>query len=174
MCNINVTSIQKACNGGRGGLKKVLYIESAERVDAIPAAAAKVISTAITFKAADSPETGDPAGGFSQFAISKYDGTYTAEAQGDDENVSYIHTAAFRINRMNAAKNAILEAMNGGEVIAVVPDGNGNPWLFGDLEEPAIFMVTPESAAKNGYVCQITYRSEKLLDAYTTAITVVD
>jgi hypothetical protein len=171
-CCTSLGNIEKICGGGNAaGLRTKLYVACVDQVDTIPAADVDTftISTDITMVA----DIGDTTPGlFYEINISKNNGTYTAENQGDDENPDYLHTLTFNVLKMTAGKNYILNGMAGGEHIVVWKDRNDTQWLMGNLDEGATVQVTPNTADFNGYTLTITWRSSDLLYNYTGALSV--
>lgn len=167
-CCANLANIEKLCGGGNAaGMRTKLYITCVDQVSSIPAATAKVISSDITMVA----DVGDgSAGVFYEINISKNNQNYVGEPQGDDENPDYNHTLTFNILKMTAAKNVVIDTLNGAECIVIWYDRNGVPWIMGSLTEGASFQASPQTNDINAYACTINWRSPQTLDSYTGTI----
>ncbi len=175
MCTTSTKSV-KSCKGRRGGLKKKLYIEMFSQVANVPEGTDMVIPDPVTFVAADASATPPiEQGGWSEWAISKYDGKIVPTNEGDDENPAMLYTASGRINAATAAKNNIFKDVEGRDCVAVIPDGSGTKWFFGENDEPATITLMQEHDAKNGYTWTITFRpNANFLKEYTGDLTIAD
>ena len=176
MCVETLKAIKGTCGGGnKGGLKQKLHLAYADAVASTPAPDTNLnrISEDLVMRAVDGAATPPvTAGLFYEIEVSRFDNSYAPEQVGDVENVSFLHKATARVNKMTAEKNFVFQGLLGRPVRAVVKDGNGTPWMLGDDENPCYVRIKPESADKNGYVLEFEYESANLLYEYTGAIPV--
>lgn len=172
-CCETMDNIARRCGGGnKPGLKKRFHITCVDEITAIPAPGedTHVISDDINMRDA---EVGPPevtAGVFRVWNISMRDASYTAEPQGDDENGSWLVTVKAFINKLDEATTYVLNGVNGGDYVALVPDGNGKIRVIGELDNGCTVKTKEQTNDKNGYELTITWETSHLPYFYTGAI----
>lgn len=157
-CCANLDHIAQHCGGNSPGIATTVYVACKDDITSIGAATANVVSTI----------TGD----FFSWSISKFDQSYTGEAEGDDDSLSFNHTLSVFIPRMSPAKTDTLNSILGGEMIVIFTDRNGETYILGDLDEGASIRSTPQTNDKNGYVVTISWTTNRMLYNYTGSISV--
>lgn len=173
-CCETMGNIARRCGGGnKPGLKKKFHITCVDEITTIPAADADthVISDDITMRASAVGPPAVTAGTFKVWNISMRDSSYIAEPQGDDENGSWLVTVKAFINKLDAATTYVLNGIAGGEYVLLVPDGNGEIRLIGELDNGCMVKTKEQTNDKNGYELTITWETNHLPYYYTGAIT---
>lgn len=173
-CCTGLATIEKACGGGNTpGLKTKIYVACVDEVATIPAvdASSLIVSTDITMRAADAGPPAIAAGTFKEWSISKINGTWTVEAVGEGENISYNVTVNAFINKISASKSYILNSATGGEFIVIAEDKNGQKRLVGDIDDGCSIKVGEQTNDANGYPVVIEWTVNHLPYFYTGSIT---
>ena len=182
MCNTNLADI-KLCvdnaGGNASGLVKTLKVAFLGHVTSIPDpdADTHIVSGDIVMAAdtrtqteIDAAPTEVEPGVFYDIDLREEGLQYTAEADGDAADGNMVHTITGRIPKMSAIKNHILDGMRGGvEHLVVFTDRNRFTQLMGDTFEGVTVQVIPTTDG-NGYNVTFTWRSARLLYAYTGAV----
>jgi hypothetical protein len=154
MCEPKLSAISKVCGKTYiKGIKPKIFLTNTSEITAIPAptAGTSQIDTPVTFRAASSGPPAVAAGQWWPWEISKIDGTYKAEPNGDDDNPTILHTVEFFIYGLDPAKTYTVGQTLGHEFILVVPDNNGNNRLLGELTRGVTMKITEQTNDKNGY-----------------------
>lgn len=162
-CVSTVAEIEAFCGGiNAAGLDRELAITGIDELLAIPAASAHVISTNITYRAS-------PAGKFYRWGFAKKDASY--ESERDPETGLWKTTVKIFIQKLESAKTNILNAQTGENLVAIVPDRNGNKRLIGSLTNGCMITVKEVTNPANGYEVQILWESAHSPYFYTGTIT---
>lgn len=172
-CCETLGNIEKQCGGGnKPGLKQKIFFTCVDQVATIPAPAADTheITANMTMRAAAEGPPAVTAGNFFTLNVSRFDSSLISEPQGDDENVSYLNTVKVFINKQEAEKAYVLNGTSGGEFIAVIPDGNGEQQLLGELDNGCAIKIKAQTNDKNGYEVTITWESSHLPYFYSGTI----
>lgn len=141
-------------------LDRKLFITTADKVTAIAAATAHVVSTDITMVSTML---------FYEWWFSKEESSFES---AQDENGLWQTTVKIFIEKMEAAKSAVLNGMNGDNYIAIPVDKNGNKRIVGDKNNGCTVRVKSMTTPKNGYEVTITWSSALEPYFYTGAIAV--
>jgi hypothetical protein len=177
----SITKCIDNAGGNAAGMVITLDIASKSVITSIPepGAGSSIITDNIvmvedtrTAAEVSASSPADPIPGvFSEFEFSEIGLAYSGAEEGEAEDGNLVHTVTGIITKMNPLKSYILEGTRGGlEHIVRFIDRNGNKWLIGDNNEGAKITVVPQTNDRNGYTLTITWRSSRLLYAYTGAI----
>lgn len=160
-----IGNIEENCGGGNAaGVRTRLDFALVSHVESIAAATDHVISGNITLKA----DIGDASPGVANYLIaSAVGGSYTAEPQGEAEDGDYLHTLTLVVPKMTPAKQKVMNAASGKQVVASFTDRNDYTWLIGNLKEGATMAIRPASNDRNGYTITLTWRAGQLLYNFT-------
>lgn len=172
-CCETLDNIAKTCGGGNSaGMKTKVQITCVDQVASIPAPGegTHVISSNMTMRSAVVGPPAVSAGVFFEWSISKIDSELTSEPQGDGENVSWLHTMKFFINKQQPGITYIMNGMVGGEYIVVPKDRNNQQRLLGELDNGCTIKIKEQTNPKNGYEVTLEWESNYLPYYYTGTI----
>lgn len=167
-CLCTVAEISQFCGGVNApNLDRYLAITCQDELLAIPAPGADthVITTAITYRAADAPIE---AGKFYKWNFSKDDSSWTSER---DDNGMWNTEVKLFVPKMEAGKTYVFNGLTGENLVALVPDRNGKMRLVGSLTNGCMVGVKETSSPKNGYEITIKWQSAYSPYFYTSTIT---
>lgn len=155
------SAVAKHCGFNASGIKPKMYVALPSEIDTLPAPTNGVVATDITMI---------PTNVFKEINISKVDGQFTAEPEGDIDGLELPIVLNGFIPYMDGARSAALTGMQGGEYIFIVIDRNGKKWILGDKEEGAFFKVGVQTGDKNGYPVTIEWTTSYMPYEYTGVI----
>lgn len=170
-CNCTVDTIEAFCGGVNApGLDRSLSITCEDQIAAIPDADADthVISDDITYRPSAVGPPAVAAGKFFTWGFAKDGGSWVSER---DDNGLWNTEVKIFIQKLEAAKTYVLNGMSGDNLIAIVPDRNGNSRLVGSKTNGANVKVKETTETRNGYEVSIMWQSAHAPYFYTGAIT---